>query len=305
MFAPGAGRHAVHPRDHRHRQRHELADQRIVALLHRLAEIDRLARRHGAVVEILPGAEAAARAGQDQAARVAEVRERVGDLLVHLDGEAVEPVRAVEREAGDAGLELEVDGFVSMTRAVTPPLPGGEGIEGRGLAFVAASRPPYPLTLPSPHRGEGMLERPMTADPDTLADSIARAMLAAEGTGPAWGIEIEEAREGYARIRMTLRADMLNGHGIAHGGMVFALADTAFAYACNSRNVTTVAAQASIVFLDAAKEGEVLIAEAREDALVGRSGVHHVSVRTADGRAIAEFQGFCRTVGGPVVESDE
>ena len=76
-------------------------------------------------------------------------------------------------------------------------------------------------------------------------------MLAAEGTGPAWGIEIEEAREGYARIRMTLRADMLNGHGIAHGGIVFALADTAFAYACNSRNLTTVAAQASIVFLDA------------------------------------------------------
>ena len=80
-------------------------------------------------------------------------------------------------------------------------------------------------------------------------------MLAAEGTGPAWGIEIEEAREGYARIRMTLRADMLNGHGIAHGGMIFALADTAFAYACNSRNLRSVAAQASIVFLDAAREG--------------------------------------------------
>ncbi len=150
-----------------------------------------------------------------------------------------------------------------------------------------------------------MIERPMTIDPDTLADRIARSMLAAEGTGPAWGIEIEEAREGYARVRMTLRPEMLNGHGIAHGGMIFALADTAFAYACNSRNVTTVAAQASVVFLDAAKEGEVLIAEAREVALAGRAGVTHVSVRTADGRAIAEFQGYSRTVGGPVVESDE
>ena len=77
--------------------------------------------------------------------------------------------------------------------------------------------------------------------PDQKARRIAEAMLASEGTGPAWGIEIEEVREGYARIRMTLRADMLNGHRIAHGGMVFALADTAFAYACNSRNVRTVA----------------------------------------------------------------
>ena len=126
-------------------------------------------------------------------------------------------------------------------------------------------------------------------------------MLAAEGTGPAWGIAIEEAREGYARIRMTLTAAMLNGHGIAHGGMVFALADTAFAYACNSRNVRTVAAQASIVFLDQAKEGEVLVAEAQEQALVGRSGVYNVSVRSADGRAVAEFQGFSRSLGGPLI----
>ncbi len=133
------------------------------------------------------------------------------------------------------------------------------------------------------------------------ADKVARAMLAAEGTGPAWGIEIVEAREGYARIRMRLRPDMLNGHGIAHGGMVFALADTAFAYACNGRNVKTVAAQGSIVFLDAAREGEMLIAEAEEAALVGRSGVYNVSVRTQDGRAIAEFQGFSRSIGGPVI----
>ena len=136
---------------------------------------------------------------------------------------------------------------------------------------------------------------------DETADKVARAMLAAEGTGPAWGVEIEEAREGYARVRMTLRRDMLNGHGIGHGGLVFALADTAFAYACNSRNVRTVAAQASIVFLDSAKEGEVLIAEAQETVLVGRSGVCHVQVRGAEGRAIAEFQGYSRSLGGAVI----
>ena len=138
---------------------------------------------------------------------------------------------------------------------------------------------------------------------DQMADKVARTMLAAEGTGPAWGVEIEEAREGYARIRMALRPDMLNGHGIAHGGMIFALADTAFAYACNSRDVRTVAAQAGIVFLDAAKSGEVLVAEARETVLVGRSGVCHVAVRTTDGRAIAEFTGYSRSLGGSVLDT--
>jgi acyl-CoA thioesterase len=102
---------------------------------------------------------------------------------------------------------------------------------------------------------------------------------------------------------MRLRADMLNGHGIAHGGMVFALADTAFAYACNSRNVRTVAAQASIVFLDAAREGELLTAEAEEEALAGRSGVYNVRVTGEDDRAIAVFQGFSRSLGGPVIDS--
>ena len=143
----------------------------------------------------------------------------------------------------------------------------------------------------------------MTAD--EIASNIAHSMLAAEGTGPAWGIAIEEAREGYARVRMRVRSDMLNGHGIGHGGLVFALADSAFAYACNSHNVRTVAAQASIVFLDKVEEGEVLVAEAQEVALVGRSGVCNVAVRTADGRAVAEFQGFSRTVGGPVIGDSE
>jgi len=140
---------------------------------------------------------------------------------------------------------------------------------------------------------------------DETADKVARAMLAAEGTGPAWGIEIEEAREGFARIRMRLRADMLNGHGIAHGGMVFALADTAFAYACNSRNLRTVAAQASIVFLDAAREGELLVAEAQEEALAGRSGVYNVKVTGEDGRVIATFQGLSRSIGGAVIGETE
>ena len=141
----------------------------------------------------------------------------------------------------------------------------------------------------------------MTTDADTLARRVADHMLAQEGTGPAWGIVIEEARAGYARLAMKVRADMLNGHRIAHGGMIFALADTAFAYACNARNVATVAQQASIVFLSRANEGETLIAEAEEQSTAGRSGVYTVTVRMKTGQDVAVFQGLSRTLGAPVL----
>ena len=139
-------------------------------------------------------------------------------------------------------------------------------------------------------------------DANELAKHVAHAMLAAEGTGPAWGLAIEEVREDYARVSMVVRADMLNGHGLAHGGMIFALADSAFAYACNGANHASVAAQASIVFLDKVREGETLIAEAEEVAREGRAGVTRVSVRTGDGRSVAEFTGYSRTLGGAVIE---
>lgn len=139
-------------------------------------------------------------------------------------------------------------------------------------------------------------------DANELANRVAREMLAAEGTGPAWGIKIEEVRASYARISMIIRSDMLNGHRMAHGGMIFALADSAFAYVCNGANHATVAAQASVVFLDKAVEGETLIAEAEEVAREGRAAVTRVAVRTNDGRAIAEFTGYSRTIGGSVIE---
>ena len=139
---------------------------------------------------------------------------------------------------------------------------------------------------------------------DELADRVARTMLAAEGTGPAWDLILEEARENYARVSMVVRPDMLNGHGIAHGGMIFALADSAFAYVCNGSNHASVAAQASIVFLGKAGEGETLVAEASEVAREGRAGVTRVSVKTADGRDVAEFTGYSRTLGGSVIDRD-
>jgi acyl-CoA thioesterase len=139
-------------------------------------------------------------------------------------------------------------------------------------------------------------------DAKELAAKVAHTMLAGEGTGPEWGIRIDEVRAGYARVSMVVRADMLNGHGFAHGGMIFALADSAFAYVCNGANQASMAAQASIVFLDKVREGETLVAEAEEVAREGRAGVTRVAVKTADGRAVAEFTGYSRTIGGVVVE---
>jgi acyl-CoA thioesterase len=138
-----------------------------------------------------------------------------------------------------------------------------------------------------------------------LALRVAETLRAREGTGDALGITIDAVGEGHASVRMTVRPDMLNGHGTVHGGMIFTLADTAFAYACNSRNVTTVAAQASILFLAPARAGEVLVAEAVERQVAGRSGSYMVAVSTAEGRAIADFQGLSRSVGGPIIPSQE
>jgi acyl-CoA thioesterase len=136
---------------------------------------------------------------------------------------------------------------------------------------------------------------------DKLARRVADTLRAREGTGAAWNVEIEEAREGYARIAMVVRADMLNGKAIAHGGMIFALADTAFAYACNSRNVNTVAQSATVVFVAPGREGDRLVAEAQEESQIGRSGVYAVKVRNQNGEIIAVFQGLSRSIGGLVL----
>lgn len=139
---------------------------------------------------------------------------------------------------------------------------------------------------------------------DALALAIAEKLHALEGTAKAWDLKLEGAGAGWARCSMRLRDDMLNGHGTAHGGMIFALADTAFAWACNSRNVTTFAQHASISFLSPGKPGETLTAEAREDALEGRTGVYTVRVAGEDGRDVAIFQGLSRTAGGPVIDEE-
>ena len=127
-----------------------------------------------------------------------------------------------------------------------------------------------------------------------MPESVA-AMMSEDRASAALGIEVVECSPGRATARMKVREDMANGHGIAHGGLVFALADTAFACACNSFGPVTVAAGAEITFLRPGRVGDVLEAEAVLRASQGRSGLYDVTVRRGD-EVVAEFRGHSREV---------
>ncbi|HSF35238.1 MAG TPA: hydroxyphenylacetyl-CoA thioesterase PaaI [Nocardioides sp.] len=129
--------------------------------------------------------------------------------------------------------------------------------------------------------------------PDTLQP--ARDMWAADAASAALGMQLVDLGPGEARVTMVVRADMINGHDLCHGGLVATLADSAFALACNSRGPVTVAAGFEIDFLEPARLGQVLDAHAREVALRGRSGLYDVTVRAGD-TVIAEFRGRSRSL---------
>jgi acyl-CoA thioesterase len=122
-------------------------------------------------------------------------------------------------------------------------------------------------------------------------------MFAADEASRALGMELLEAGGGRAVVRMPITAAMVNGHAIAHGGFVFALADSAFACACNSHGPVTVAAGADITFVRPVRAGDVLTAYAQERARFGRSGIYDVTVRRGD-EVVAEFRGRSRTIDG-------
>ncbi len=128
---------------------------------------------------------------------------------------------------------------------------------------------------------------------DAPASGATDALYERDVAAQALGIEVLDVSPGQSRVAMTVRADMLNGHGICHGGFVFALADTAFAYACNSHGVAMVAAGASIEFLAPAAGGERLIAIARETSRSARHGIYDVEVARASGESVAHFRGRC------------
>ncbi len=126
--------------------------------------------------------------------------------------------------------------------------------------------------------------------------SSAGAMMARDVASQAMGIELIEVGDGRAVTRMVVRDDMVNGHALAHGGLIFALADTAFGCACNSFGPMTVGASADIVFVAPAGAGDVLEAEAVLRTRFGRSGLYDVTVRR-DGEVIAEFRGRSHQLG--------
>jgi acyl-CoA thioesterase len=131
---------------------------------------------------------------------------------------------------------------------------------------------------------------------------VARAMFARDRASQALGMRIVGVRPGWARLTMTVRDEMVNGHGLCHGGVVFSLADSAFAFACNSYNDATVAAAASIDYLAAARTGDELTAEATELWRSRRSGLYEITVANQRGERIALFRGRSQRIDGQVLE---
>jgi acyl-CoA thioesterase len=131
---------------------------------------------------------------------------------------------------------------------------------------------------------------------DQIVASV-RRMWDDDAASRKLGMELHAAADGNARLTMTVTSDMVNGHGMCHGGYLFMLADSAFACACNSPGPVTVAAGADVVFVTSARENDVLEAEATERTRHGRSGVYDVTVRRpVDDQVIAEFRGRSRTI---------
>jgi acyl-CoA thioesterase len=136
----------------------------------------------------------------------------------------------------------------------------------------------------------------------TLAELAGKTMYERDPASQALGMVLAEIRPGYARMTMTVRADMLNGHQSCHGGYIFMLADSAFAFACNSHNHNTVGAGCTIDYLAPGREGDLLTAEASEQALAGKTGVYDVKVSNGEGRTIALFRGKSHRVAGMVAD---
>lgn len=144
----------------------------------------------------------------------------------------------------------------------------------------------------------------MPSDPQRLAVLAGRTMFERDPTSRSLGMTLDEIRPGYARMSMKVRDDMLNGHATCHGGYIFMLADSAFAFACNSHNFNTVGAGCTIDYLAPGRPGDVLVAEAVEQALQGKTGVYDIAVTDQDGRTIALFRGKSHRIAGTLAPTD-
>jgi acyl-CoA thioesterase len=138
-------------------------------------------------------------------------------------------------------------------------------------------------------------------DAQALADAASKSMFEADACTRWLGMRVEAVAPGYARLSMPVRPEFLNGHRTCHGGLIFTLADSAFAFACNSHNHNTVAAGCSVEFLRPAHAGDVLAAEATEQVLSGRHGVYDVRVINQAGDTVAMFRGKSAQIRGHVI----
>lgn len=138
-----------------------------------------------------------------------------------------------------------------------------------------------------------------------LAEACAEAMYSRDGASQMLGMQIEAVGPGTAVLSMTVRPDMVNGHQICHGGLIFTLADSTFAFACNSYNRVTVAAGCSIEYLAPARLGDRLTATGQERSLSGRSGVYDIQVTNQEGTLIALFRGKSARIQGQLIDTGE
>ena len=145
----------------------------------------------------------------------------------------------------------------------------------------------------------------MTLTPKERAERAAQAMWRDDGASQWLGMEIVEVDEGRAELAMTIQPHHANGHGVCHGGITFALADSAFAFACNSRNQATLAQHNVITYIAPAKIGDRITAQAREVSLTGRNGVYDVRVINQNDQVIAEFRGLSRSIKGTLFEETQ
>ena len=143
------------------------------------------------------------------------------------------------------------------------------------------------------------------AGPHAIAKACAETMWAEDRASQALGMKVEKIAPGEAILSMSVRTDMTNGHGICHGGFIFTLADSTFAFACNTYNQRTVAQQCAVTFIEPVRQGEVLNAHAVERNRAGRGGIYDVTVRDSKNNVVAEFRGHSRTITGSLLAADQ
>lgn len=143
----------------------------------------------------------------------------------------------------------------------------------------------------------------MSEEKDKLAAAVVDHMMAHDQFSQWLGIQVLEIREGFSKISMLIRPEMVNGFGIIHGGVTFSLADSAFAFACNNRNVLSVALDTSINFIKPVHVGDELTASAKEIHNGQSTGLYHITIMNQHQHVVAEFKGLCYRTGKPLIKS--